>query len=139
MKGSSDQRSADLAALLRGLAPGLHEGVWVYAVAPAGTDLAPLAPLASFREAEGLTVIVEEGAARAAGLEPLFRAAWITLGVASELAAVGLTAAVARCLAEARIPCNVVAAARHDHLFVPVEHAAEALGRLRALARSVPG
>jgi len=49
------------------------------------------------------------------------------------LAAVGLTAAVARALADAGISCNVVAAAHHDHLFVPVDRAAEAIEALSRL------
>lgn len=63
----------------------------------------------------------------------LFRAAWITLTVHSDLQAVGLTAAVATSLADAGISCNVVAAAHHDHLFVPVESAGLAIAVLQAL------
>lgn len=80
-----------------------------------------------------MTVIVEESVAIAHGLQPLFRAAWITLTVSSDLAAVGLTAAVARALTDAGISCNVVAAAHHDHLFVPVERAGDAIAALRGL------
>lgn len=61
------------------------------------------------------------------------RAAWITLTVHSDLAAVGLTAAFSRVLAEAGISCNVVAGVRHDHIFVPVERAADAMAALRRL------
>ncbi len=58
----------------------------------------------------------------------------------SDLQAVGLTAAVATALAEAGISCNVVAAAYHDHLFVPVESASQAIAALRTLQeRSGPG
>jgi hypothetical protein len=53
--------------------------------------------------------------------------------VHSDLQAVGLTAAVAAALAEAGISCNVVAAAHHDHLFVPVESASQAIAVLQAL------
>ena len=63
----------------------------------------------------------------------LFRAAWITLEVHSDLNAVGLTAAVSGALARAGISCNVVAAACHDHLFVPVEAAPAALACLESL------
>jgi hypothetical protein len=63
----------------------------------------------------------------------MFRAAWITLTVHSDLHAVGLTAAVADALAGKRISCNVVAAAHHDHLFVPVDEGAAALAALRDL------
>ena len=62
-----------------------------------------------------------------------FRSAWITLRVHSDLAAVGLTAAFARALADAGIACNVVAGVHHDHLFVPADRAGDALAALRAL------
>jgi hypothetical protein len=69
--------------------------------APGGAGI-----VATFREREGLTVVMEEGVALAAGVMPLFRAAWITLTVHSDLNAVGLTAAFARALGDAGISCN---------------------------------
>jgi hypothetical protein len=78
---------------------------------------------------------MEEGAAEAAGVTPLFRAAWITLTVHSDLNAVGLTAAFARALGDAGISCNVMAAAYHDHIFVPVDDAARAMNALLNLQR----
>lgn len=124
-----------LAHLLRQLEPRLNLGVFAY-VAVSGDALPhALTPIASFREAEGWSVIVDEAAARAAGLPVLFRAAWITLTVASDLQAVGLTAAVSARLSAAGIACNVVAAARHDHLFVPFDDAGRALAVLHALQR----
>lgn len=74
-----------------------------------------------FREAEGQTVILPQAQADAAGLAYSLVCAWITLRVQSDLAAVGLTAAVSTALAEAGISCNVVAGYYHDHLFVPRE------------------
>jgi uncharacterized damage-inducible protein DinB len=126
----------DLATLLRTLQPVLHPATYAFCVVSDDGNIAALAPLGTFREAEGLTVIVEESVALAHGLPPLFRAAWITLTVSSDLAAVGLTAAVSRVLADAGISCNVVAAAHHDHLFVPVERGADAMAVLRALQDS---
>lgn len=123
----------DLAILLRTLQPVLHPATYAFCVVPDDSNIAALAPLGAFREAEGLTVIVEESVALAHGLQPLFRASWITLTVSSDLAAVGLTAAVSRALADAGISCNVVAAAHHDHLFVPVDRGADALGVLTSL------
>jgi hypothetical protein len=123
----------DLAQLLQTLKPVLNPGVQVFARLPLQADLRGLAPLATFREAEGLTVVVDEAAAAQAGLPVLFRAAWLTLSVHSDLNAVGLTAAVASALAEAGISCNVLAAACHDHLFVPVEDGQRALACLQAL------
>ena len=72
-------------------------------------------------------MVVERDVADGAGLEYDFVAAMITLGVGSRLHAVGLTAAVSSALADAGISCNVVAGHFHDHLFVPVERAEEAL------------
>lgn len=123
------------AGLLASLAPVLQPGVWVYAQLPLEADLQAFAPLATFREAEGWTVILSEAQAQAAGLTVHFRAAWITLTVASDLAGVGLTAAFARVLAEAGIACNVMAGVCHDHLFVPVEQGPAAMNCLDALQR----
>ena len=122
-----------LSQLLQAIEPILHEGIYVYATLPPGVAAAGLEPIASFHEEEGMTLILEEGQAQQAKLQPLFRASWITLRVHSALQAVGLTAAVATTLAEAGISCNVVAAAFHDHLFVPVESANAAMVALKQL------
>jgi len=124
---------SDLAELLRTLQPVLNDGTFVFASLPDDADSSALEPLATFRETEGLTVVVAEARARLAGLRVLFRAAWITLTVHSDLQAVGLTAAVADALTRANISCNMIAAAHHDHLFVPVESASAAIEVLTAL------
>ena len=92
--------------------------------------------LAYFREEEGPTLILEESDAHNEGLQILFRSAWITLTVHSALSAIGLTAAVSSTLADNNIPCNVVAAAHHDHLFVPVEKADQAMACLKQLQQN---
>jgi len=116
--------------------PVRNEGVFVFASLPAGTNPAFLQPIATMREKEGLTVVIEETQAIKANLPVLFRAAWITLNVHSDLQAVGLTAAFATALARANISCNVMAGAFHDHLFVPIESGEEALAVLQALQQS---
>jgi hypothetical protein len=58
----------------------------------------------------------------------------ITLTVHSALDGIGLTAAVSAELTAAGIPCNVVAALHHDHVFVPAAQAEAALAALRARA-----
>ena len=121
-----------LAQLLREMQPRLHVGTYAYCTVP--TDSVPPQAIGSFRESEGLTVILSLQDANATGLTPRFLAAWITLHVHSPLEAVGLTAAVARTLADANIPCNVVAACHHDHLFVPVDQAQVALEILERLS-----
>lgn len=122
-----------LAELLRAMHPVQNDGTFVFVIAPPATDLRGLDVIATMREPEGLSLVLREEQAQARGLPILFRATWITLTVASDLHAIGLTAAVSTALAAAGIACNVVAGALHDHLFVPVERAAAAMQVLRAL------
>lgn len=122
-----------LPQLLASLQPELRPGVYVYATLPPTADPQPYAPLATIRETEALTVIVPEAVAEQAGLPIHFRCAWITLRVHSDLAAVGLTAAVAGALTTAGISCNVLAGTWHDHLLVPVADAEAALATLQRL------
>ena len=125
--------SQNLNHLLQALEPVLNAGVYVFCNVPLHTEFAALKPLAMFREAEGLTLVLDENTAHAADLTVLFRAAWITLCVPSQLQAVGLTAAFSTALAEANISCNVIAAVHHDHIFVPVEAAQAAMTVLQKL------
>jgi hypothetical protein len=107
--------------------PQLGAGVYVYCVAPYGTNLAGLSRVATVSESEGLTLVLPEEQASGAGLRVLFRAAWITLMVHSDLHAVGLTAAFADTMGQTGISCNVLAGAYHDHIFVPFEKAPGAM------------
>ncbi|PQV44112.1 ACT domain-containing protein [Paraburkholderia sp. BL21I4N1] len=127
------QPVSDLEQLLASMQPKLNEGAYVFSSVPADRDVSRLAPLATFREREGMTLIIDEPTALREELPVLYRAAWITLTVHSDLQAVGLTAAVAEALTKASISCNVVAAAFHDHIFVPFERAADALAQLTGL------
>ncbi|MGP1359042.1 ACT domain-containing protein [Roseicyclus sp.] len=122
----------DRSAMIRGMAPVRREGAYVFATLPA----APEGAIATFAEAEGLSVILPLEAAREAGLDVSLPMACLTLTVHSALDGVGLTAAVAGALAGAGIPCNMVAAFRHDHAFIPEDRAEEALAILHALSRS---
>lgn len=124
---------SDLPTLLRSLRPVLHPGAFAFCVLPPGVSADAVVTV---REPEGVTGVVPEEAAAAHGLTPAFRAARVTLGVRSDLAAVGLTAAVAAALAAEGIACNVVAGVYHDHLFVPVDRAGDAVAALERLAAS---
>ncbi len=131
---------SDLGQLLAAMEPVLRPGAFVFGVLPRGVSLDAAGIVASMREAEGVSVVMEESAAMEAGVQPVFRCAWITLKVHSDLEAVGLTAAFASALGQSGISCNVVAGTHHDHIFVPVERAQDALRSLLALqaAHSVP-
>ncbi len=95
----------------------------------------PLA-LGTFREAEGMSLILPRAVAEALGFPVALPMRRIELTVHSALDGVGLTAVVASALAAEGIPCNVVAAFHHDHIFVPSAMAAPALGVLKALEAS---
>ena len=92
------------------------------------------AAVALIEEAPGTTLVVPVDAARSAGIDIEFEAAWLTLTVFSALEAVGLTAAFSAALGAVEIPCNVLAGYHHDHLLVPVDRADDAIAALRALA-----
>ncbi|AZP10680.1 ACT domain-containing protein [Undibacterium parvum] len=130
------QPISDLNQLLKSMQPVLNPGVFVFASIARDQVYQVLDPaliVASIHEPEGLSVIMAEQDAQRYGLQPLFFCAWITLTVHSDLQAVGLTAAFATALGDAGISCNVVAGAYHDHLFVPLESAQQAMNELLAL------
>lgn len=125
----------DLAKLLAQLRPELQAGIFVFCSVDSMEQdkLAALNPIASYREAEGLSLVLRQEQAGAAGIayDSVFRC--ITLRVHSSLDAVGLTAAVASILAENGISANVIAAYYHDHIYVPQEKAEQALKLLESL------
>ncbi|OPK11326.1 MULTISPECIES: ACT domain-containing protein [unclassified Pseudomonas] len=123
-----------LATLLRSMSPQLNVGEYVFCTLRDGNLPAGLEIVGSFREQEGLTVILERAHAEKAGFSFDYLAAWITLNVHSALAAVGLTAAFASALGQAGISCNVVAGYYHDHLFVGLADAERAMQVLQDLA-----
>jgi hypothetical protein len=90
--------------------------------------------LCLFREREALTAIVEKTLAESLQLPWSFESRLITLEIHSDLAAVGFLAAVCTALADAGIACNAVSAYYHDHIFVPVDRAEQAMEVLRSLA-----
>lgn len=119
--------------MLASLRPERQDGIYAFVSVPHDYSLNGIAFVGCIRETEGCSLIVTEEEALRAKLPILFRAAWITLAVNSDLAAVGLTAVVSKALADRQIACNVVAGAHHDHLFVPVDQAEAALSCLSAI------
>ncbi|RCU49562.1 MULTISPECIES: ACT domain-containing protein [Corallincola] len=126
---------SDLDTLLKALSPSLSgvEYVFCHVGDAAYGDYADLFPVATFREKEGLTLVITKTEADVAemGYQGVFRC--ITLDVHSSLEAVGLTAVVSSKLAEQGISANVIAAYYHDHVFVPVDRADDALAILNKL------
>ena len=126
----------DLSDLIRRLNVQVHEGAYAFATVKSLESVNTAALLGTFIEEEGLTIIVTESEARRLKLESYFRAAWLTLGVHSDLNDVGLTATVSTALSRGGISCNIVAAMNHDHLFVPYEQKDDALSRLQDLSNA---
>ena len=129
-------RLTDLNQLLAHMQPSLQPGDFVFCTVAESSmvDWQHIEPLGMFCESEGLSLIVRRDRADAAHLHYTSTLRLITLAVHSSLEAVGLTAAVSRCLAERGISANVVAAYHHDHIFVPSDRAADAMDALVALS-----
>ncbi len=89
-----------------------------------------LDPICTFREREGITLIVRRADAERRGLPFTYPCRTITLNVHSSLYAVGLMAAITAMLARADVSVNPVSAYYHDHLFVRSEDAERALALL---------
>ncbi len=127
---------SNISTLISSLEPVQQPGTYVFISVTDGKVVEFDRVVASIREPEGLSVVMAESDALALNLPILFRAAWITLNVNSDLQAVGLTAVFAAALSKAGLSCNVIAGACHDHIFVPFERADEALVVLRQLQAS---
>ncbi len=136
MSEKNTQGETDLGRLLKTMSPLLNEGEFVFLTFPGARygDQAMLAPIASFMESEGLTLVVPKDHAdeKALVYQGVFKC--ITLQVHSSLEAVGLTAAFAEKLTSCAISANVIAGFYHDHILVSVSDADSAMSALRELA-----
>nr|WP_281367504.1 ACT domain-containing protein [Sphingomonas chungangi] len=112
-----------MALLLRDMRPQLHPDRYDFTVC----ENAPPDAFAIVCEDEGLTVIAPRNAGEWAR---------ISLSVHSSLSAVGLSAAMAKALADRNISCNIVAGCYHDHLFVPWPRRQDAMAALAALSET---
>ena len=122
----------ELDELLKSMEPQLLATEFVFCTVPGSlADYIALEPVATFIEAEGLTLVLEKTVAQQAKIsfEGVFRQ--ITLTVHSSLEAVGLTAAISAKLTTKGISANVIAAYYHDHIFVPASKAEHALCALQ--------
>jgi hypothetical protein len=124
----------NLKNLIAEMHPTLAESPYVFCTidpetAPGGI----INPLGTFREAEGISIIITQPQAVDADLP--FDSTWacITLAVHSSLKAVGFLATVVDQLARAGISVNPVSGYYHDHLFVPWESRRNAIDLLEAM------
>jgi hypothetical protein len=121
--------------MIAGMNPVLDSGEYVFCATsdPEAAAKAGAEALCLFREREGTSFILERARAGALGFDASLPMRRIVLEVNSALDGVGLTAAVASALSAEAIPCNLVAAYRHDHVFVPAGMAERALAILERL------
>ena len=127
----------DLYELLQNMEPALDKQTYVFVTLPQAdwAQIAQWKPIGTFREQEGLTLIVSQSFADSQGWDYYATFRLITLHVYSSLEAVGLTATFATQLAASGISANVVAAYHHDHIFVPADQATQAMEALNELKK----
>lgn len=117
------------------MSPDIQDGEFVFCTVPGNdADIGVVTPLATIREQEGLTLVLPVADADENGLSYEGRYRQITLKVHSSLSAVGLTAAFATKLTEYGISANVIAGYYHDHIFVQIEKAEQAVLALHELS-----
>jgi hypothetical protein len=124
---SPGERNLD--TLLHHMDPVLDSQEYVYAALPAPLPQA----ICTFREAEGVTVILPRADAERLGIPFTYPCRRITLTIHSSLEAVGLFAAITTRLAAHGIGVNAISAYYHDHLFVRTEDAPRAMLLLEEL------
>ena len=130
---------SDLLTLIAQMSPSLDDQVWAFvSVGEVSSEYVAVHALATFREAEGTTLIVPWERAEEFDVcsEPMAR---ITLNIHSSLEAVGLTAAVSQALASEAISANVVAGFYHAHIFVPQTASERAVACLTLLSAAAEG
>ena len=130
---------SDLLTLIAQMSPSLDDQVWAFvSVGEVSSEYVAEHALATFREAEGTTLIVPWERAEEFDVcsEPMAR---ITLNIHSSLQAVGLTAAVSQALASEAISANVVAGFYHDHIFVQQMAGERAVACLTLLSAAAEG
>jgi len=125
----------NLQTLLANMSPKLSEEVFVFLTSSNGlSGQMQQKALMTFRESEGMTLIIRESDATDLPSD-VSRWALITLTIHSDLNAIGFLAEITDKLAAAGIPVNPVSAYYHDHLFVPWEKRNEAMSILQSFNR----
>jgi hypothetical protein len=127
----------NLQQLLKSINPQLKEGKYVYCSVDKQTlQQLDISPLLTFKEDEGVTLVIEKYKADAHYLE--YQTIWelVTLSVHSSLNAIGFIAAITQHLAKYEISTNVISAFHHDHLLVPLGKGERAVELLKELQKS---
>ena len=123
--------------MISGMTPAVRPGIFVFITTddPALATSLSYEAIATFKEEEGLSMIIPIELAERSMLNVDNPMRCITLNVFSSLDGVGLTAAVSKALGDNEIPCNMVAAFHHDHVFVPSQMCEQAQEILTSLQK----
>ena len=115
-----DSGEEDLSNLLNNLQPNLLNEDYVFiTLEDSSLEFSnQLDPIATFKEKEGLTLVIKEEKAKQEDFEYNSVFKCISLGAHSSLTSVGLIAAISKLLSNEGITCNVFSGYFHDHLFV---------------------
>lgn len=127
-----------LNALLTTLRPTLQPETYVFATIPFSKETKLPADVRAeavmtFREREGLTLILDQQIATRYNIEYTYVSRQITLDVHSSLAAVGFMASISTRLAKAGFSANPVSAYFHDHIFVLADQAEGVMRELKGI------
>jgi len=123
--------------MISGMEPSVRPGAFVFISTEDLTLAASLSSqaISTFEEEEGMSMLIPVELAEKSGFSVDQPMSCITLNVYSSLEGVGLTAAVSTALGNNSIPCNMVAAFHHDHVFVPYELCDQAMEVLTSLQK----
>ena len=130
-----DSGDENLSNLLNNLQPNLLNEDYVFiTLEDYSFDFSNLLnPIATFKEEEGLTLVISEERAKRENFEYNSVFKCISLGAHSSLNSVGLIATISTLLSEKGISCNVFSGYFHDHLFVQKSLSKEALELLKSI------
>ncbi len=123
-----DSGEEDLSNILNNLQPELLIEDYVFITSDDDSDSEnKLDPIATFKEKEGVTLVVTQERAQVNNLQYNSVFSCISLGVHSSLTGVGLIAAISKSLSDNGIACNVFSGYFHDHIFVQKSLSTQAL------------
>ena len=123
-----DSGVEDLSNILNNLQPELLNEEYVFITLDDDFNLEnKLDPIATFKEKEGLTLVLTRERAQGNNLEYNSVFSCISLGIHSSLTSVGLIAAISKSLSDNGIACNVFSGYFHDHIFVQKSLSTQAL------------
>ena len=123
-----DSGEEDLSNILNNLQPELLNEDYVFITLDNDSDSEnELDPIATFKEKEGITLVVTQERAQGNNLQYNSVLSCISLGVHSSLTSVGLIATISKSLSDNGIACNVFSGYFHDHIFVQKSLSAQAM------------